>query len=79
MPMPRMRFTLLWRGVEVIVILGGHVRLRLYKQSAVSNLPVAFQQAIMERPLNDLQRQAQALSRLIQVEPAFLEYHAQFS
>ena len=52
--------------VEVIVILGGNVRLRLYKQLAISNFPVAFQQVIMERPLNDMQRQAQALSRLIQ-------------
>jgi hypothetical protein len=38
------------------VILGGNVRLRLHKQLAISNLPVAFQQAIMERPLNDMQR-----------------------
>jgi uncharacterized protein YycO len=52
--------------VEVIVILGGNVRLRLYKQLAISNFPVAFQQVIMERPLNDMQRQTQALSRLIQ-------------
>jgi len=60
------------------VILGGNVRLRLYKQLAVSDLPVAFQQAIMERPLNDMQWQAQALSSLIQVANASLKYSAQF-
>jgi hypothetical protein len=56
----------------------GDVRLRLYKQLAVSYLPVAFQQAIMKRPLNDMQRQAQALSSLIQVAHAFLKHPAQF-
>jgi hypothetical protein len=50
----------------------------LYKQLAVSDLPVAFQQAIMERPLNDMQWQAQALSSLIQVANASLKYSAQF-
>jgi hypothetical protein len=50
----------------------------LYKQLAVSDLSVAFQQAIMERPLNDMQRQVQALSSLIQVANASLKYSAQF-
>jgi hypothetical protein len=54
-----------------------NVRLRLYKQLAVSDLPVAFQQAIMERPLNVMQRQVQALSSLIQVAHACLKYPAQ--
>jgi hypothetical protein len=48
------------------------------QQLAVSNFPVAFQQAIMKRPLDDVQRQAQAISSLIQVAHAFLEYPAQF-
>jgi hypothetical protein len=57
---------------------GGDVRLQVNQQLAVSDLPIAFQQTIMKRPLYDMQRQVQALSGLIQVAHAFLKYLAQF-
>jgi hypothetical protein len=50
----------------------------MYKQLTVSNFPIAFQQTIMERPLNDMQRQSQPLSSLIEVVYAFPEDSVQF-